>query len=51
MVRVELGPNRNPNEVDFIDTKLTTMDNIYAAVDDPAPTNFNAEPICVEELL
>lgn len=50
-VRVELGSNRNPNVVDLIDSKLAAMDKLYPAVDDTAPTNFNAETIGVEGFL
>lgn len=51
MLRVELGPNSNPNEVHFIDTELAVMDELFAAVDDPVRTNFSGERIGVEELL
>lgn len=51
MVPFELGPDRSPIEGDFIDTELTAMEELYVAMDDPAPTDFNAEPISVEESL
>lgn len=48
---VVLGPNRSPNEVDFLDTEFATVNKLFAVRDDPAPTNFSAEPIGIEELL
>lgn len=51
MVRIEFRLNHNPNEVDFIEIELGAMDQLYAAMDKPALTNFNAELICVEGLL
>lgn len=42
MARLELGPSRNPTEVNFTNTVLTAMDEIYAALDGPGITNFNA---------
>lgn len=44
IVRVELKYNCNPKEIDFINNKFRAMDELYAAVNDPVPTNFNVEP-------
>lgn len=45
------GPSCNPNEVDFIDTELAGVDELYAAMDNLVLNNYDAEPICVETLL
>lgn len=50
LVNVELELNKSPDHVDFIDVQYTEVDELYAGIKTPIPTN-NFEPIVEKELL
>lgn len=51
IVNVELKLKKPPNEVDIIDVKYAKLDELCAAMDDPAPPFLNFKPLVIEDIL